>query len=396
MRTVPGRRSGYFLVGWFCLCLCSGAIFAQSFTNFVEWRIPTPSSGPLNLVPVQTNGVTNGVYFIEVNANKLGFLDMTTNAFSEWFLPAGYTPRGLSLFGQNNVVFAENSNSTTNPTFLAQLDTTTNMLTQWTIPQITASVPQVPEVSVQNQLIFFSDTSQGAIGMLDTSDNLFTQWYLPGTGPRAPNGIVTLQTQISDIQVWIADEKAQKISLFEPSLYTFSEWSIPKLGSDVTLEHLDVAGVNGLVAFQDAGLNFVATLNPVNYTLREWILPTPKSAPLYVSFLPSGNLSFSEPANNRIGLLGLGTPPNLETITPFTRFTATPLYHAVAPTVIPLAKTTMPVVPTVTRAIAIVTGGFTEYPTPTVLSAPSGIIATSGGILFSEFSGEGNRIGLLH
>jgi streptogramin lyase len=348
----------------------------------------------LNLVP---NG-TNGIYFTEFNSDKIGFLNMDTNEFTEWILPAGFLPQGLALQGQN-VVFAETSaklvDPAGNPSAIAVLDPATNMLTQWTIPQIATSSPQVPEVSVQNQFIFFSDTNQGAIGMLDTSNNLFTQWLLPGApAQHAPNGIVTVQTQISGIHVWIADEQAQTITLFVPALYRFTEWPIPGLGADRTLEHLDVA--NGIVAFQDAALNFVATFDPVKETLREWTIPTPSSAPLYVSFLPTGDLSFSEPASNSIGLLGLTTPPNLETSTAPERYIATPQYHAVAPTMIPLAKTTILVPPTVARANRIVEGGFTEYPTPTALSAPAGIIAGDGGILFTEFSNEGNRIGFLH
>ena len=196
----------YFLAA--CLFLNFLPVHAQNFTSFTTWQIPVSGSGPRDVAPVGAAAT----YFTELNSSKIGYLDMNANLLTEWTLPSGAYPRGLSAEGQK-VAFAEGNSYAGGLTGLekiAVLDSASGILTEWSIPRITQSIPEPLQVSMLGQFVFFTDSSQGAIGMLDTSTDVMTQWLLPGAPVRrAPDGIAATLNQ-SQIEVWIADEQAQK------------------------------------------------------------------------------------------------------------------------------------------------------------------------------------------
>jgi len=377
---------------WLCLCFYPAG-HAQTFTRFAEWLIPTSGSGPTNVAP--TGG--SGMYFTELNSGKIGFLDMNTNLLTEFTLPAGAFPRGLAVQGQR-VAFAEGNSyigSLIGRGKIALLDSATYVLTEWSIPQITPGTSAPAQVSMLGPLIFFSDSNQGTIGMLDTSTNLMTQWLLPGAPVnRSPNGIVVVSGPGSAIEVWAADALSQKISLLMPATNTFTEWAIPDLSGDETLQHLDIQ--NGVVAFQEANFNFVATLTTANNVLREWQLPTGFSQPFYVAWLSPGVLAFSEYSTGRIGTLNVAVGPSFQTAVVPTRMGVAPNVQPVAPAFTVLPPMITAAAPVIRGATRIVTAGFIEYPIPTEFSQPAGLAPGAGGIVFAEFSNKGNRIGLLH
>jgi streptogramin lyase len=293
----------------------------------------------------------------------------------------------LALQGQR-VAFGEQRGE------VGLLDPNASTVTEWPIPQVNSVVPSAYHVAVQGKYIFYSDWNQGVIGMVNTSSNELTQWQLPGAPiGRAPNGLVVTGSS-SAIQVWAADQGANKIILLTPANNTYTEWLIPGLDSDFTLQHVDVAS-DGTILFQDNDFNFVARLNPFTNIVQTWTIPTVFSSPNAVASLSVGTMVFDEGAGNKIGTLDLSTAPTSQAAVLPTQTVVLPNVQVVAPTVTAVAQSATTVSPTLTGASRNVVGGFNEYPIPTAFSGPDGVAISNGRVLFTESSFAANKIGLL-
>ena len=77
----------------------------QAGITIKEWEVPTPNSAPHDIVVDERNGI---VWFTEINTNKIGKFDQTTEQFQEFDVPTQSSrPHGLVVDQDGNIWFTE-------------------------------------------------------------------------------------------------------------------------------------------------------------------------------------------------------------------------------------------------------------------------------------------------
>src|SRR5277367_6709750 len=169
--------------------------------------IPTPKSGSIHLDTTLSTAGTPIYFFSENLGNKVGMLDPNAQggpAITEWAIPTlNAMPRGVSVGQGTQIYIAELAVHK-----IAMLDTSTNNITEWTIP----AIRQVEHIhyypsSSGSPLVYFGDLATSYVGVLDPIGNTVTLWVAPTPSADIPD-------------VWLAG----------PSLVNFSERGGTKIG----------------------------------------------------------------------------------------------------------------------------------------------------------------------
>jgi hypothetical protein len=134
---------------------------AQTFT---EWNVPTASSTPRGVSIGAPDGAGTQVFFAELATHKIGMLDTSTNMITEWTIPGVRQVEHLHYNPvDGNIYFGDLATSVVgilNPTLA------TNNVTEWTVPTLSADIP---DVYVVGTTFYFSERAAGKIGFLDPS-----------------------------------------------------------------------------------------------------------------------------------------------------------------------------------------------------------------------------------
>jgi len=197
------------------------------FNNqFSEWRIPTPFSHPIDVV-IDSSG---NVFFTEDNGNKIGRLNPTTNEITEWYIPTQnlhitsnpYNPSSrpftLALDMEDNIWFGELDGNK-----IGRLNPTTNEITEWEIPSLLDSPTSIAVDKTEN--VFFVSDSGNKISRLNSINDEVTEWSLP-TKSSLPRAVIVS----SDGMVWFTELKS-KIGRLNPATNEIVEVSVPSVSS---------------------------------------------------------------------------------------------------------------------------------------------------------------------
>lgn len=227
------------------------AFFDISKNNFTKWTVP--SSSPDTGIAVDSHGK---VYFTE--NSTIEKLDPQTNIFTEYNVGNGTNPYLLARGPSDNIYFAEsrsigilkpsnnvlidynmallspavfvsslavdNSGSVYFTDYLhstvGKLDTTTNVLTKWTLPTKNSNPSSVAVDSTGN--IYFTE-SGGRIGKVTTSTNTITEWRVVNDEFGGVGGAIAVDPY-NDVFYTVSDSGGN-LGRLVPSTGTITEWS---------------------------------------------------------------------------------------------------------------------------------------------------------------------------
>ncbi len=146
----------------------------------------------------------DNVVWIGQETNTISILFPMTNLYKEWPIPSARTPfaiqpdlwtsnpNGISLGREHEIFVAETAMNK-----VARLNTDTNVYTEWTLPipdelpSTTISVqPFSTAVGHNKNRVYFSERTSNRIGMINTHTNVLTEWRLPQNLDWGPRGLV--------------------------------------------------------------------------------------------------------------------------------------------------------------------------------------------------------------
>jgi virginiamycin B lyase len=338
---------------------------AQTGT-FVEWAVPTPNALPLHVVPASSSLF----FFTESNKDRVAELNTSTNLFTEWLLPPGAVPHGIVLPSSDTIAFCAYSGN-----YIGVFDTSTSELTAWEVP--TADAGPI-HLDISGSTFFFTEALGNKIAWLDPGTSQVTEWLIP-TPASTPRGIAVGLNG----EVFVAEMGTNKIAMLNTTTNNITEWTLPSVRQ---VEHLRY--YQGVVYFGDLGSSVIGALIPSTNTVIYGPTPTSDSANAEV-FISSGLINFTERNGNKIGLFNPSLQQGLSkkavpVVTPVvpavSAVTSTPYTLTPDPTTVPP--------PTTTNVAGVKTGGFTEWTIPTAASGPLGISVIGNTTVFTEYNAD--------
>lgn len=222
----------------------------------IEYTIPTPNSGPMDLdITCESTGRCF-VWFTEFLANKIGRLNPHTGEFLEFVIPTAGS-------GPHSIV------SIHTPTL-------------------------VPELS--NHQVWFTEFYGNKIGRM-TGEGEFTEFEVPTPG-SGPMGITRT---FSPASIWFTELLGNKIGRMPIAGGAIEELPIPTANSGPTDIQYTGGGRAHFTEFNAGKVGYV----DANRTISEIELPTPSSRPYRIcrGSLASYDVWFTERLASRIGVI---------------------------------------------------------------------------------------------
>jgi virginiamycin B lyase len=252
--------------------------FAEQYANYIGHYFP--SSGQYRIYPLPTLTIPDpgnagktlslpsapndialdthgGVWFTELNADSLGWLDTATGNIRQYPLSTKKSiqtldPYGVTVDQQGMVWFTESSNN-----HLGRLDPATGKISLFTMPGLGANTTLMEIASDAHGTIWATTFTSGLLLSFNPHTSTFNPYYAPSTGNRT-GGLYSL-TVTARGQVWV---------------------TVP-------------------------AENVIARLNVVGDHFIYYPIPTKDSVPLGVVMGANNTLWFTEAGSDKIGMLKL-------------------------------------------------------------------------------------------
>ena len=316
---------------------------AATVTNINEFPIPTAPSEPQTI----TYGPDGAYWFVEFSTDRIGRIT-TNGVFTEYLLPGGSQPYGIAAGPDGNLWITESKANV-----IGVMNTSGVLLSQFTIPtpnSLPAGITRGPD-----NRIWFAEFRTSKFGVLaaNTNSGNSVVEYDPVNNT---NALVYFLTAGPDGNLWYAEAATSKIgrmstngaNLGEFPLVTnsqpfyiiagpdgalwFSEVNSNRIGrittdsvpvitesvpftnslpmtnffgtiiTNVEPNGLSVGG-DGNIWFTEYAGNQIGRLNPANWTLAEFIVPSTNAGPSFIASGPDGNIWFTEFGTNNIGVV---------------------------------------------------------------------------------------------
>jgi streptogramin lyase len=239
----------------------------SSPTQVTEWTVPTAASNPRGVSIGPADGPGWQVYFVELNAHKIGMLDTFTNQITEWLL--------LHVRQAEHIHYVPNSNGVGGLVYFGDLadsyvgvldpDSTSNTETLWSAPTNLAGVADVLVEQGTYPQIYFSERTASQIGFLDTSQNPGTVYSITNV---VTNAVTLTQTAVT------------------PEIYDLTKAAITAVVIPVVTNVLGTT-TNGFT---------------------EWPIPTPNSGPLGIAGLGTTSVIFAEYNTGKVAIMAPSSP----------------------------------------------------------------------------------------
>lgn len=274
--------SGLMLLAASAPAIASKAVFRQ-------FPIPTPDSGPTSVLATGF-----GILFTEFNANKIGFRTNDGRTL-EYTIPTPNSgPMDLDIasdgMGKVEVWFTE---------FLAnkigRLNPHTGEFREYAIPTPGSGPHSIVSRSFPRE-VWFTEFHANKIGRL-TAEGVFTEFAIP-TANSGPMGI----TYASLNTIWFTQFLANKLGRLSAAGGPIEELTIPTPNSGPTDIHF--AG-DGRPYFTEFNAGKVGYVDSDRRTIVETALPTASGGPYRICKSLFGNREvwFSERSANQIGVI---------------------------------------------------------------------------------------------
>ncbi len=185
--------------------------------NSTQYNIPTPNSGP-TAIAAGPDG--NSMWFLETTANRIGEINLTTDAFSEF--PLLDTPKagllGITAGPADEVWFTEfNANK------IGMIDTQTGAISEFPLPGVNTKPVGITYGPDGN--LWIAEAGANQIASFDPTTDVAQVHSIGGTSNHEVEGI----TVGPDQNIWFTETAANAIGMFNLTTQTFAK-AIP-LGS---------------------------------------------------------------------------------------------------------------------------------------------------------------------
>ena len=309
-----------------------------------EYPIPTSRSAPIGIA-----AGPGGIWFTEQAANQIGVLNLSTDLISEFPIPtAGSSPAGITAGPDGNIWFTEQAANQ-----IGMLSLSTGVITQIAIP--TANTAPAAITAGPDGNLWFTQNNGNLIGMINPATGAISEYATP-TGGSGPCGI----TVGPGNNIWFTESNANCIGELNLQTKAVSQFVIPTPGSN---PRAIAAGPDGNLWFIEANTNAIGSFDPTTEAFSQIPIPVAGAMPGWLTAGPGGSLWFTETNGQQIG--EIVAPPSITT----------------AP-----ANQTVTEGQTATFSAAATTG----IPAPSV----SWRVSTNGGVTFTRLTNGGLYSGI--
>ena len=308
--------------------------------NLTEFTMPHPQSD-LMFPAVDPQG---NIWFGEMNNNRLGRFNPTTDTFTEWHPAQGHSGiMGLAADAHGDIWYAELAGNN--------------------------------------------------IGRFTPATCHFTIYAVPNKGGNGagPNGLALAP----DGRIWVTLESADRVAVLDPTTGALKMYDLPNPNpGHIILPYGIAVDKAGAVWFTELASNAIVRLDPATGKMTTYAVPTAQGEPDEIAIAPDGTPWFTELAGGKIGRVEVTTGA----ITEY----AVPADHGPVPELYDILITPKGVVwITSSGANSLfsydpASGDWGAITLPQSGSVPFGLaLAPNGALWFTEGAVGANRIGVL-
>jgi virginiamycin B lyase len=266
------------------------------------YPVPTASAWPYGIVA----GPDGELWFTEKSANKIGMINPTTHAISEFALPSGFAaPAGITE-GPDGNLWCTNSASSA----IGQINPTTHAITRYAYSATLGSLAFSITAGSNGNLWF--GPHNGPIGYvveINPTTDAFTSFASPAVSLDPMS-----MTSGPDGNVWFTSDP-NVVSAINPATGAISDFTIPTANADPSGI---TAGPDGNLWFVESGGGKIASINPTTDAITEYS----GTGGYGITTGPDGNLWFTDPGKNAIGVATLTSSQLVVTTAPPSSVTA--------------------------------------------------------------------------
>lgn len=277
-----------------------GTVFVSDENNFIGQL--NLSTAMLTLWHVRHFGnlATSGgnIFFTEFDSGRIAMLNPAANQITEWTIPSGHPltpiiPAGIGVTDDGEVFFSVAVGNKNAPCLgrFAMLDTSTNRITEWPISNVRSLLMNL---QVGGGFVWIADFSPNLFILLDPASNVIHE-YEPPTPDSQPNLLALTPSGTAAFFTESAGNNiGELIPAEQPPVATFSVTPVVTTVSPVTT---DVQPLT--IGVTSTTTQVTPTVTPVsgivNEGFTEWMVPTPVSLPVGITFVKqNGTIGFGE------------------------------------------------------------------------------------------------------
>jgi streptogramin lyase len=265
-----------------------------------EFTVDT--SGALKSVYGITAGPDGNIWFTDSGTNSIGVINPTTDAIEEYPLPTAQSvPTGIVSGPGGNLWFTEQEGGK-----IGDLNPATHAISEYSVPSL-GSLPNDITVGSDGDL-WFTEVGSNAIGSFNPTTDAFSQFVIP-----VANALPYDITSGPDGNLWLTMENYNQIEMFNLTTDAFSTFTIPTAGADP----IDItSGPGGNLYFTEYYANQIGEINPTTHDFSAVGIPTANSEPWGITAGPNDNIWFTEFGASKVGvdigthLVVTGEPPS--------------------------------------------------------------------------------------
>ena len=251
-------------------------------------------------------GPNGSIWFTEFGADKIGTIDPTTHAISEFTIPTRMQSPRDRAGPDGNFWFTE-----FNTDQIGMINPTTHKITEYPIPTMDAEPFGI--TAGPNNTVWFTEWSGNQIGSVNIATGKVTEYPIP-TLDAAPEGIM----QDSAGNIWFTESVGNKIAMYDPTTETYTEHALPNAGAE---PYAITAGPGGNLYFTEYTGNQIGVYSPSSSSFLTSLRfqrvqhgETPE--PTGIASAPDGSLWFTQSKTNQVAMLNTSSSAITEVTPP--------------------------------------------------------------------------------
>jgi copper transport protein len=259
--------------------------YEQATGMFTEFSLPQSGSRPFYIAI----GNTSAVWITETQYNKIVMFDTSSNTFKQYPVPTtGAVPGGIAVDRNGNVWFTEELADK-----IGRLNPDTGNITEFQIPTSDA-IPIQLTVDARGG-IWFTESKAGKIGLVNPETDAITEFQPQNRTLLGPTGI----TITPDGSVWFTEHAGNRITRFYLTNETFQSYTIPTPQAFP----FGITYHANRIWFVEHIANAIGSLDVATGTISNFPVPNNSSDVQLLSADQAGNIWFTLPATNVLGVL---------------------------------------------------------------------------------------------
>ena len=253
--------------------------------TFSEFPLPQAGSRPFYLT-IDNNG---SIWASETQYNQIVKFDPTANTFKQYSIPtSGAVPGGITADKNGNIWFTEELGDK-----IGRLNPSTGNITEFQIP--TADAIPIQTTIDANGSVWFTESKGGKIGMVNPETGVISEFQPGNATLLGPTGITTAP----DGSIWFTQHAGDRITQFNPKNESFYSYAIPTNQAFP----FGIVYHDNTIWFVEHIANSIGSLDLATHAFSSFPVPNNMSDVQLLSVDQSGNVWFTLPASNVLGVL---------------------------------------------------------------------------------------------